>query len=426
MEATQNLYNTMEKLTGYKDREYALLGEHLAHSFSPQIHSLLADYPYTLCEVKRENLAKWTQENTLCGYNVTIPYKQEIMGYCTELSEEAKKIGAVNTVVRRQDGTLFGDNTDYFGFSYMLSKLSLDIKGKKALVLGSGGASKTVQTVLAEQGAQVVVVSRNGKDNYDNIETHSDAVLLVNTTPVGMYPHNLKSPVDLRLFPMLQGVCDLIYNPARTALLLQAEELGIPFENGLSMLVAQAKRAAEIFLSAEIDNSVIENIRRDIAKSTGNVVLVGMPGCGKSTVGRLVAEVLGRPFKDADEEIKNFTGKSPSAIIKEEGEQAFRTVETQVLRNLCKESGMVIATGGGAVTQKENRDILRQNGVVVFIERDVKELSTQDRPLSVNLPDLYEKRLPMYENFAHISVDGNHSAQNVAGKVMSAFSEVME
>ncbi len=416
----------MDYIKGFSQKAFGLLGEHLSHSFSPQIHKMLGDYPYTLCEVERESLGDWVQSNNLCGYNVTIPYKQEIMKYCTELSAQAKLIGAVNTVVRRADGTLFGDNTDYYGFSYMLRLLCVDICGKKALVLGSGGASKTVQAVLSERGAQVVVVSRDGEDNYDNIAKHSDAVLIVNATPVGMYPKTGVSPVELECFPECKGVCDVIYNPARTALLLQAEKLGVPFENGLSMLVAQAKRAAEIFTNSTLCDSVIEKIRASVAAETLNVVLVGMPGCGKSTVGRLVAEVLGRPFRDADEEIKNFTGKSPSEIIKEEGEAEFRKVETQVLSILCKESGYVIATGGGAVTIAENRDVLRQNGIVVFIERDTEILSTDDRPLSVNLPALYEKRLPMYKSFAHVCVDGNDSAQAVAQRVADAFAKEIE
>ncbi len=415
----------MKKLTGYKDKKFGLLGEHLSHSFSPEIHSLLADYDYKLYEVEKDSLGEWVRNNRLAGYNVTIPYKQEIMQYCDELSDRAKEIGAVNTVVRRADGTLYGDNTDCYGFSYMLSKLSLDIKGKKTVILGSGGASKTVQTVLCEQGAQVVVVSRSGEDNYENIEKHKDASVVVNATPVGMYPDCPNAVVDLSVFENLQGVCDLIYNPSKTALLLQAESMGIPCVNGLSMLVAQAKAAAEIFLSVEIDNFYIENIEKEIASKTLNIVLVGMPGCGKSTVGRIVAEKLGRKFCDTDEEIKRFTGKSPSDIIKVQGEDAFRKIEKLEVWKLSKESGLVIATGGGAVTVKSNRRLLHQNSVVVFIERDLCKLSTQDRPLSVNLAELYSKRLPMYEDFAHIKVDGNADPEIVAERILNAFSEVL-
>ena len=415
----------MNKLTGFSEEKFGLLGEHLSHSFSPEIHSLLADYDYKLYEVERETLGDWVRNNSLKGYNVTIPYKQEVMRYCDEISERAEEIGAVNTVVRRADGTLYGDNTDYYGFSYMISELALDIKGKKAVVLGSGGASKTVQAVLSKMGADVVVVSRSGEDNYSNIEKHKDAAVVVNATPVGMYPNCPDTVVDLSVFDNLQGVCDVIYNPAKTGLLLQADELGIPCVNGLSMLVAQAKAAAEIFMSVEIDNSCIETIEKEIASKTLNIILVGMPGCGKSTVGRIIAEKLSRKFFDTDEEIKRFTGKSPSEIIKGEGEEVFRRIEQLEVWKLSKESGLVIATGGGAVTVESNRKIMHQNSVVVFIERDISLLSTDDRPLSVNLSDLYTKRLPMYESFAHTRVDGNADARDVANRIICAFSEVL-
>jgi len=231
--------------------------------------------------------------------------------------------------------------------------------------------------------------------------------------------------VDLKTFENLQGVCDVIYNPAKTALLLQAEKLSIPYVNGLSMLVAQAKRAAEIFTSAEIDASVVERIERKISYQTKNIVLVGMPGSGKSTVGKLVAEVLGRELADSDEEIKRVTRTSASEIIKSKGEREFRKTETQVLADICKESSLLIATGGGAVTVASNKDLLRQNSVVVFIDRDVNLLATDDRPLSVNLSELYEKRLPMYEDFADIKVDGNKSTRAVADDIIKAFKEVL-
>ncbi|MBE6733951.1 MAG: shikimate kinase [Ruminococcaceae bacterium] len=415
----------MEYVNGFAGKKFGLLGEHLSHSFSPLIHSLLADYPYALYEVDRDVLGEWVKNNDLWGYNVTIPYKTEIMKYCDEISPQAQMIGAVNTVVRRSDGTLFGDNTDYFGFSYMLNSLSIDVQGAKALVLGSGGASKTVCAVLKSQGADVVVISRNGENNYQNLHLHRDAVLIVNTTPVGMYPNTGVSPVDLSVFPQCKGVCDVIYNPAKTALVLQAEELGIPFVNGLSMLVAQAHRACEVFTDSSISESVIERIRREVMSRTLNIVLVGMPGCGKSTVGRLVADSLSRPFVDADEEIEKTTGRTPAQIIKEEGEPAFRLVESQILKTLCKESGAVIATGGGAVTIPENKYVIRQNSVVIFLERNISVLSTEDRPLSTDLASMYQKRLPFYKDFSHITVDGNTEAQAVAQSVVSAFSEVI-
>lgn len=416
----------MQYIKGFEDKKYGLLGEHLSHSFSPQIHSAMADYPYTLCEVERENLKEWVSTNDLCGYNVTIPYKQEIMQYLDNITDAAKAIGAVNTVWRNPDGTLTGDNTDYYGFEYMLNALGVSLCGKKALVLGSGGASKTVQAVLAHHGAQVIVFDLEGATPYSQLPLHPDACAIVNATPVGMYPNTGKSLVDLSQFTNCEAVLDVVYNPAMTAMLLQAKKLSIPCINGLSMLVAQAKRACELFTSQSLDDTVIESIRRSIAQQTENVVLVGMPGCGKSTVGKLVAQMLCRDFVDADDEIKVATGKSPSEIITNEGEEAFRKAETQVLSDICKESSKVIATGGGAVTIPCNKDILMQNGAVIFIERDTKLLAKDDRPLSKNLDELYKKRYPLYKDFSVISVDGNADAQTVAQRVVDAFCEVVK
>ncbi|MBR2724276.1 MAG: shikimate kinase [Ruminococcus sp.] len=411
----------MKNVVGFENKKYGLLGEHLPHSFSPLIHSYFAHYPYELYEVQRDKLEKWVKNNDLAGYNVTIPYKAEIMKYCDELSDTAKKIGAVNTVLKRADGTLFGDNTDYFGFSCMIAKLGIDLRGKKAVVLGSGGASKTVQTVLSEQGAKVVVISRQGDDNYDNIQKHKDAVLIVNATPVGMYPDCPKSPVDLKVFESLQAVCDLIYNPAKTALLMQAESMGIKTSNGLLMLVAQAKRAVEIFRSVEINDGLIDNFTAKIADRVLNIVLIGMPGCGKSTVGKILSEITGRAFADSDEEIYKKTGKTPAQIIENFGVEEFRSIETEVLKELSKESGRILATGGGAVTVSENYPLLVQNSKIVFIERDLSLLATEGRPLSQNLSKLYEERLPLYKAFADVVVDGNRDARAVAEDIIEVF-----
>ncbi|MBQ9743057.1 MAG: AAA family ATPase [Ruminococcus sp.] len=415
----------MDYIKGFSDRKYGLLGEHLSHSFSPQIHASMADYPYDLYEVERENLGSWVKSCGLSGYNVTIPYKHEIIKYCDTLSPAAQKIGAVNTVKVLSDGSLLGDNTDYYGFRYMVEALNLDLRGKKAIVLGNGGASKTVQVVLSEEGAEVVVFDLAGENRYSDLGLHTDAVLIVNATPVGMYPNTGVSLADLSMFTECKGVLDLIYNPAHTALLQQAEHLGIPCMNGLSMLVAQAKRACEIFTDITLSDSVIESIRRDVSAQTENLILVGMPGCGKTTIGTLLAQKLGRKFMDADEEILSSTGRTPSRIIKEDGEAAFRLVESQVLRDICKQSGLIIATGGGAVTVSENYDVLRQNGKVIFLQRNIDILATDDRPLSVNLPQLYEKRLPMYREFSHAEVDGNCTPEEAAERVYRAFSEAI-
>lgn len=410
-------------LKGFESRKFGLLGEKLSHSFSPQIHSLLADYPYRLFEVSQDELGIFMKDNDLAGFNVTIPYKEKVMKYLDSISQRALSIGAVNTVVKREDGTLFGDNTDYDGFLYMLSQLGVDIKGRKALVLGSGGASKTCCAVLREQGAEVVVISRSGEDNYQNISKHNDAYLIVNTTPVGMYPDTEKSPVSLDAFDELRGVCDLIYNPLKTRLLLQAQERGIPCVNGLSMLVSQAKRAAEIFTNMEIGDTVIEDITRRITDEKENIVLIGMPGCGKSTVGKILSKMLSKTFVDTDEEIQKITGSTPAEIITMQGETEFRKIETEILSKIMKESSLVVATGGGVVTQPCNKNILRQNGRVIFIERDIEKLATDGRPLSVNLCALYEVREALYRGFADVSIDGNYDAESVAKSIKEYLSE---
>ncbi len=406
-------------LSGYEDKRFGLLGEKLSHSFSPQIHNALADYEYKLYESEREKLSDFMRENSLSGFNVTIPYKQAVMEYCSEISERAQKIGAVNTVLKRRDGSYFGDNTDYVGFSHMLSELKVDVKGKKAVVLGSGGASKTVQTVLRELGAEAVVVSRSGENNYENIDKHRDAVLLVNATPVGMYPNVDDSPVELSVFKNMQGVCDLIYNPLRTTLLIKAENRGIKTANGLSMLVSQAKAAAEIFTSEAICDEVVNAITEKLSKDTENLVLIGMPGCGKSSVGKLLSKKLCRKFFDTDEEILRFTSKTPSEIITNEGEEAFRVIETKILSKLSKEKGLVIATGGGIVTREENKPLLRHNSKVIYIERDLKLLATEDRPLSKDLEKLFEVREPLYKAFADITVDGCGTVEEAADRIVT-------
>ncbi len=410
-------------LKGFESRKFGLLGEKLSHSFSPRIHSALADYPYGLYEVSRDELGLFMKDNDLAGFNVTIPYKEKVMKYLDDISHRALSIGAVNTVVKREDGTLFGDNTDYDGFLFMLSQLGVDVDGRKALVLGSGGASKTCCAVLREQGAEVVVISRSGEDNYTNIAKHSDACLIVNTTPVGMYPDTEESPLSLDEFTELQGVCDLIYNPLKTRLLLQAQERGIPCVNGLSMLVSQAKRAAEIFTDMEICDTVIDEITRSIADEKENIVLIGMPGCGKSTVGKILSKMLGKTFVDTDEEIQKITGSTPAEIITMQGEAEFRRIETEILSKIMKESSLVVATGGGVVTQPCNKYIIRQNARAVFIERDIEKLATEGRPLSVNLCALYDAREALYRDFADVFADGNGDAESVAKSIREYLSE---
>ena len=385
-----------------------LLGRKLGHSYSPLIHSMLGDYPYPLYEKEPEELEDFFRTADWDGLNVTIPYKKDVLPFCDALSPLAKELGSVNTMVRRADGTVYGDNTDAHGFLDMVKSLPVDCAGKKALVLGSGGASVTVQAVLRQLGCEVVVISRRGEDNYENLSRHADAQVLVNTTPVGMYPNNGLAPVALSAFPKLEAVLDLIYNPIRTRLILDAQSRDIPCRSGLTMLVAQAVRAWELWTGQKSEPAVTEKVERAVAARMENVILIGMPGCGKSTLGRLLAEKLGRPFADADAVLTEKIGDIPT-FLRTQGEEAFRRQETAVLAELGRQSGLVIATGGGCVTRPENYDLLHQNGKILWIRRALESLPTDGRPLSQQsgTAALYEVRKPLYEAFCDAVVDND-------------------
>ncbi len=396
-----------------------LLGRKLGHSYSPQIHGRLGKYSYELFEKEPEEVGNFLKNGDFAGINVTVPYKQAVIPFLDELSPLAQKLGAVNTVVRR-DGKLIGHNTDYYGFLTMVKASGLDVAGKKTLVLGSGGASHTAIAVLEALGANVTIVSRSGENNYGNLHRHADAALIVNTTPVGMYPQTGISPVDLDLFPRLEGVLDVIYNPARTQLLLDAEKRGIVAMNGLLMLVAQAKEAAEWFMGAEISDDVIPTIHASLRQQMENLILIGMPGCGKSTVGKALAEKLGREFVDADEEIVRLAGKSIPEIFAEDGEEAFRSFETKALEALGKRSGLVVATGGGCVTRKRNYPLLHQNGTIIWLTRELTQLPTEGRPLSQmnKLDEMYRIRRPMYEAFADHIIENSDSIHHAVEEIL--------
>ena len=398
-----------------------LLGEHLTHSFSPQIHAKLGTYPYTLYEMQPEKLSDFLTSEQFTGINVTIPYKKSVIPYCSRLTPTASLLGAVNTIIRQPDGTLLGHNTDYQGFRSMVEHSGLNVEDKKVLVLGSGGASATVVAVLKELRAKPIVISRTGKNNYNNLEQHSDAGVIINTTPVGMYPGNGISPVNLDLFPNLEGVLDLIYNPHRTALLMQAEQRNLVVENGLWMLVAQAKESAEYFTNSHISDSITQEIYTELKKQTQNIILIGMPGCGKSTVGRVLAERLQREFIDADAEIEKEANMSIPEIFAHGGEQSFREIESHVLKNLGKRSGLVIATGGGCITVPQNYPSLRQNGLIVYLKRDIALLPTEGRPLSSkqSLQALYNTRSPLYEQFLDITVENTGSIEDTVNAILS-------
>lgn len=400
---------------------YGLLGEKLGHSFSPEIHSMLGNYEYRLFEVEKNELENFIKHGEWDGINVTIPYKKEVMPFLDEISENAQKIGSVNTVVRRSDGTLFGDNTDYYGFLYTVKRSGINFSGKKVLVLGTGGASLAVKAVILDLNArEIISISRSGENNYQNIKNHADADIIVNTTPVGMYPKNLVSPVKVSDFTRLSAVFDIIYNPQKTQLVLDAEKLDIPAFSGLSMLVAQAKRASEIFFDKKIDDSVTEKILKKVSTDMKSIVLIGMPGSGKTSIGNFLAEKTGREFLDTDEEAKEIVGLSPAEIIKTQGEKSFRKIENEAVKNLCKLSGKIIATGGGVVTNEENFDAIKQNSTVFFINRDISVLPTDNRPLSQknSLDDMFKIRLPLYRKFCDFEIDGNGTIEEVAQRIL--------
>ena len=396
-----------------------LLGRKLGHSFSPMIHAHLGNYSYQLFEREPEDLEDFLRNGDWAGLNVTIPYKKDVIPYLDELSPVAAKLGAVNTIIRR-DGRLIGHNTDFFGFQEMVRSSGLNLSEKKVLVLGTGGASKPVIAALEDLGAEVISFSRSGENNYENIHRHADAAAIVNATPVGMYPQTGMAPVDNSLFPQLEGVLDIIYNPARTQLLLDAEKRGLVTVNGLLMLVAQAKEASEWFQGKALDDGLISTIHTALRRRTENIVLIGMPGSGKTTVGKALAERLGKTFVDADEELVKMAGKPIPEIFAEDGEDVFRAWETRVLEELGKKSGLILSTGGVCVTRERNYPLIHQNGTIFWLKRDLNKLPTDGRPLSQVTPlaAMYEKRRPLYAAFADAKIDNDGALENTLAQIM--------
>ncbi len=390
--------------------KFGLIGERLGHSFSPLIHSKLGDYEYVLCETEEAGLPALLADREFQGFNVTIPYKKKVMELCDEVSSESVRIGCVNTVVREEDGKLHGYNTDYFGFRYLMEENQIDPGGRKCLVLGSGGASLTVRTVLADLGArEIVIISRSGPDNYDNLDKHYDADIIVNTTPVGMFPDNLSSPISLYGFKNLRGVVDVIYNPHNTKLVLSAMKKDIPSAGGLDMLVAQAWQASMLFEGTDCDRSEIRDVVNEVLDETKNTILIGMPGAGKTFLGRKMAEKDGKEFLDIDEMIEEHEGCSIPEIFKNKGEDYFRSIETQMFDLACRRQGVVIAAGGGIIKREINHDIARQNGVVIWVKRDPDKLETNGRPLSLTTPldQMYAERKDAYERWSDFFIDNN-------------------
>lgn len=407
---------------------YGLLGEKLGHSHSPRLHALLGCPDYALLPLPRGELHTFLTERDFLGVNVTIPYKRDVMPYCAELSEAARAIGSVNTLLRRADGTLYGDNTDAFGLRMMAQKAGASFAGRKVLVLGGGGTGRTACHVVRQDGGTAVTVSRTGEDDYAHIARHADAQVVINATPVGMYPAVDASPLDLRQLPNLTHVLDAVYNPMRTRLLQQAQALGLKCAGGLTMLVWQGVRARELFDGRPVPPEAARLAEATLRREGCNLVLVGMPGSGKTRVGQLCAEALGLRHADADSEIERRAGKPIPQIFQDEGEAAFRTLESAVIAELGAQTGLVISAGGGAVLTEDNRFHLRMNGVVARIRRPLPLLSTGGRPLSKSpeaLALMEAEREPLYRACADFTVDNEGTLQDCVDKVVAGYREAL-
>ena len=412
-----------EKIIVNNSLAYGLLGEHLGHSYSPEIHKFLGGYDYGLFEVKKDDLKNFLKRDQLKGLNVTMPHKINVLPYMDGLSYEAKKIGAVNTI-KFKNNRLYGYNTDYYGVKKMILRKNIQIKNKKVLVLGTGATSQTVTAVLEDFQAKTIdYVSRKGPIDYENMYDLKDIEVIVNTTPVGMYPNNGISLVDLSRFDQLEAVLDVIYNPFETRLVFDAKNMGLKASGGLAMLVYQAKKTVEIFLDKKIPDRECEKLIGKIYRQKRNIVLVGMPGSGKSTIGRKVAKILDLDHIDTDRYFEDKFCMTPSQAIKKFGEASFRDMEEEVVREVGQMTNKVISTGGGVVTRRNNHYPLKQNGYIIYVKRSVDKLSTRNRPLSQGGPNhllkMEEQRREYYEEFADIAVNNNRHFNLAVDKIIN-------
>lgn len=402
--------------------EYGCIGEHLSHSFSKEIHAAIGEYSYILQEIEPRKLEEFIKNKNFSGINVTIPYKSEVIPYLNGISPQAKDIGAVNTIVNK-DGVLYGYNTDFFGMRALIQKTGLELSGKKVLIAGTGGTSKTAFAVARSMGASdIVVVGRTGARGsvtYEDVyRHHTDAQIIINTTPCGMYPDIANSPLDTDCFSGLQGAIDAVYNPLRTVFVQQVQKRGLPAQGGLYMLVAQAVFAAEKFTGKSYGTRVIDEIYGKILSEKENIVLIGMPGSGKTTVGKILADNRGLEFVDTDKYIEQKYAKSPEHIIRENGIDVFRDIESAAVEEICVKNGCIIATGGGAVLREKNVDLLKQNGRLWFLDRPIEDIvPTQDRPLSSNTDELkkrYHERYDIYCSVADEVIKADRDACKIA------------
>ena len=411
--------------------KYGLIGEHLTHSFSKVIHEQIGDYVYEIKEIEPQNVDAFMKQRDFCAINVTIPYKETVIPYLDYIDPSAKKIGAVNTVVNK-NGKLYGYNTDYFGMMALVSKIGLDIKSKKVLVIGTGGTSKTATAVINDLGAREIIYVSNtdtkGALSYDEVyKNHTDIQIIFNTSPVGMYPKNGATPIDIEKFELLEGIVDVVYNPIRTNLVINAQQKGLLAQGGLYMLGAQAVYAYEYFMDTKVDKSICDTVYNTVLKQKDNIILTGMPSSGKTTIGKILASKTGKTFVDTDDEIIKKIGMDIPSYFAKYGEKAFRDVESEVIKEVSVNNNQIIATGGGAILREENITYLKQNGNIYFLNRDLEKLiPTSDRPLSSDVDALkrrYDERYPIYKATADIIINGNGTPTEVANYIYGEYNK---
>lgn len=414
--------------------KYGLIGEKLGHSFSKDIHERITDYTYDICPLSKEEFTDFMEKKDFTAINVTIPYKKDVIPYLDEMDESAKAIGAVNTIVNK-NGKLIGHNTDFTGFLYMVKKHNVHMQDKKVLVIGNGGASAAIQAVVKHEHARemviVDIVAGNGAISYEEcFSNHLDADIIINTSPIGMYPKIGNAPIDISMFHKCKCVMDVIYNPILTRLCFEAQEMDIQRVIGLEMLIAQAKQSVEFFLEKEIDDAIIDEIYQDMLMERCNIVLIGMPSAGKTTIGKMLEERLGKQFVDVDDVIIEKAGMSIPEIFEASGEEGFRAIETEVAIDLAKKNNLIIATGGGTIKHKVNMDYLRQNGITIFIDRDVDKLISSDpnRPLSKSkeaLRQMHEERHPLYVKYAAYIAMNNNDIEETVEEIENAYRHIL-